>query len=350
MERLISCFWLLLLLGFVPLIIGLPWARKLDNRLSYALAYSVGFFIQLALFQAAITPVLFLYGKLIHVVLIYSVFLLGVCTWSIWTIQKEHLIPKRISIKRLSGFEIIYLCAFLVVFGIQIYNGFRYDLTYMSLDDETYTVIAEQALEGQGLGNIDSATGQATMLNLKYGLPGWLYYPAFVAFFCKLSVTTVAHTVQYIQLILLAYAVYWYLSGLLFDDRQNRLIFLLFLALFYWFGYHSHYSLTFRLLGPNYQGKAVAAVSLTPLVFALLIKKLDEPFQWRFFWLLFLLGAAACGLSFWGAGTFLVILTLPILISLFFKSRNFKHLLYIVSGSAVPAVFATLFFVSQYAV
>ncbi len=349
MEKILSCLWLLLLLGVVPLVIGLPWAHMTDGKTSYALAYGVGFFIQLALFQVAVTPEVFLHGSLIHVVWIYSVLLLSACTWSIWYIRKKHIFPSRIGAAKFSVFEIIYLCAFLAVLGVQIVRGFTYDLTYMSLDDATYTVIAEQALEGQGLGVVSADTGQAIVLDLKYGLPAWLYYPALLAFLSGLSVTTVAHTIQYVQLILLAYAVYWYLSGLLFENRQNRLIFMLFLALIYWYGHHSHYSLTFRLLGPNYQGKAVLAVSLTPLVLALLIKKLNEPYQWRFFWLLFLLSIAACSLTFWGAGTLIVVLALPILISLFFKGRDFKHLLYILGGSVIPANIAALFFIINYA-
>ena len=350
MEKILGCFWLLLLLGVVPLIIGLPWAHRLDEPLSYALAYGLGFFIRLALFQAAVTPAVFLGGRLIHVVLIDAFLLFGVCVWSLRYIGRHHLIPKRLSIERLSIFELIYLFAFVVVLSVQIVRGFTCDLTYMSLDDATYTVVSEQALEGQGLGSINTATGEIEKMVLKHILPGWLYYPAFLAFFSGLSVATVAHTVQYVQLILLAYAVFWYLSGTLFDGRQNRLIFMLLISLFYWYGYHSHYSLTFRLLGPNYQGKAVLAVSLTALVFAMLVKKLNEPFDRWFARLLFLLGTAACCLSFWGAGTFLVILAFPILISLFFKDRDFRHLLYLVSGSAVPALFVALFFVSQYAV
>ncbi len=350
MDKLLGCFWLFLLLGLLPVILGLPWSKVLEGRISYTLSYAIGFFLQLVLFQLAVTPVVFLRGSFVHVVLIYSILLSGACAWSIYDMKRDRLCLPRVGIGRLSVFEILYLCGFLALLGVQIARGFTCDLTDMSLDDVTYTVISQQALEGQGLGALNTATGEAALLDLKYSLPGWLYYPAFLAFCSGLSVAAAAHTVQYVQLIVLAYAIYWYLSGLLFEDRQNRLIFMLFIALFYWFGYHSSYSLTFRILGPNYQGKAVAAVSLTPLVFALLVKKLDEPFQWCFFWLLFLLGIAASSLSFWGAGTYLVILAVPILISLFFKGRDFRSLLYIVSGSIVPAVTAVMFFITKYAV
>ncbi len=350
MDKFLGCFWLFFLLGILPLTFGLPWSQVLDGKISYTLSYAIGFFLQLVLFQLAVTPVVFLRGSFVSVVRIFGVLLLMACVCSLYFMKKNRLSPLPVKAGRLSVFEILYLCAFLAVLGLQVCHGFTFDLTYMSLDDATYTVMAQQALEGQGLGTVNTATGEAGLLDYRYGLPGWLYYPALLSYFSGFSVATVAHTLQYVQLILLAYAVYWYLSGLLFDDRQNRLIFMLLIALFYWYGYHSHYSLTFRLLGPNYQGKAVVAVSLTPLVFALLIRKLKEPFQLSFFWLLLFLGAAACSLSFWGAGTFLVILTLPILISLLIKGRDFRHLLYVVSGSAVPALTAALFFVSKYAV
>ncbi len=350
MDKLLGCFWLFLLLGLLPLILGLPWSKVLDDKISYELSYAIGFFLQLALFQIAVTPVVFLRGSFVSVVRLYAVLLLAACVCSLYFMKKTRLSPLLVKAERLSVFEILYLCAFLAVLSLQVCRGFTHDLTYMSLDDATYTVISQQALEGQGLGTVNTATGEAWQLDYRYGLPAWLYYPALLSYCSGFSVATVAHTLQYVQLILLAYAVYWYLSGLLFDDRKNRLIFMLLIALFYWYGYHSHYSLTFRLLGPNYQGKALVAVSLTPLVFALLIRKLKKPFSQPFFWLLLFLGAAACSLSFWGAGTFLVILALPILISLFFKGRDFRHLLYAVSGATVPALTAALFFVSKYAV
>ena len=340
------------IIGVVPLLLGLPWMFRIEKKISISFAYCVGFFAQFALFQIISIPIVLLNGSFLQIIWVYSFLLLALLAFSLYYLRENIGRIKKLKekIQRLSLFECIYFSAFLILLCIQLVRGITYDITYMANDDGVYTVTAEQALEGQGLGNIHWTFGEAMPLNVHYGISGWLYYPAYISYFSGVSIATIEHTIFYDQLIILCYLVCWYMSGELFSKRENRLIFMLLIALFYWFGYHSHYSLTFRLLGPNYQGKAVLAVSLTPLILTVLIKRIHEQFRWDIFLLLMFLSVAACGLTLWGAGTIIVITSLPVLISMIYKKRQLQNLLYILAVSLYPVLCAGLYFLSKYAV
>lgn len=345
----LQVIWLVVLMGAIPLILGIPWIKVFHPKHPYAFAYSTGFFIALALFQAVCFPVIMTAGSFSIIVTTYSIALIIVCGFSIWYSRKQRL-TKMFSVSRIHWAEWIYLMAFLVIVGIQIIRAFTYDITYMSYDDATYTVIAADAYEGNGVLNITNNTGVAGNLNTKYALAPWNIYAAYFATISGFSVTTIAHTVQYVQLIILAYATYWFVAGEILNRRENQLIFMLIISLFFWFGYHSHYSLTFRLLGPNYQGKAVLAVSLTPLILAVLIKKLDEAYSPGTAVYLFILSIAGLALTLWGTGTVFVIVLVPLVFSLLRKERNWKHLLYMPWACIVPVLAFCYFLLNRYTI
>lgn len=90
------------------------------------------------------------------------------------------------------------------------------------------------------------------------------------------------------------------------------------------YGYNSQYSITFRLLGPNYQGKAVLAASLFPFLFTFLIQKLQEEFDWRAGALLLIISASAAALTLFGVPTMIMNTSLVIVLSLFRKDRRWN--------------------------
>ena len=337
---------IILLLGAVPLILGAPWAKAYKIRYTVAFAYGFGYFLELALFH--ILAFLFAYFHLrFHVLtIVYSVLLAGACTINVIKIRKQGPIIPREKIRtweKLHWHEWIMLAGFLIAVGIQIYQGIVLDPTYMAADDAAYVTMANDALTADYMGTTDPYTGNAAALDLSRAIQTSLFFPAYLTALSGISVAVMEHTVQYVQLLMLAYTIYIYLSGELFEKRDNCLAFAAFVSVFYIFGYHSMYSLTFRLLGPNYQGKAILAVSLTPMVFGILIHILKEPYRWQNGLLLLILSLAAVSLTLWGTGTMLIIVTLPVLLSLIRKQRYWKHLLYIPWGVAAPAVFVAIY-------
>lgn len=338
---------LLLVLGVIPVVIGLPWTKALKPKYFLAFAYCIGFFEELTLFHLIVCPATFLYLSFRFVTVLYSILLFILCVVSLLFIKKYELYKTKKDVQhkeRFNWLEWIVLTALLVTIGLQIVRGFTYDITYMSYDDSLYTTEAADALDIDGIGTVNSFTGVGGIVpNIQRAIQTSLVFPSYFSAISGVSVATMEHTIQYVQLIILSYFANLYLAGELFKKRENALIFLLIISVFYIFGYHSHYSLTFRLLGPNYQGKAILAVSLTPVILTILLKVLNEPYQWKPGVLLLILSLSAVSLTLWGIGTIAVIVIMPIFLSFFRKGSNWKHLLYTAWGCIGPACFLTFY-------
>lgn len=341
--------WMTVIIGIAPFLLGLPWVNVINPRHKISFSYVSGFFMELALYQFICLPFIMLYGQFSSIASVFLICLIICCCLSIWYIRKKGMTEK-IAFVRFTWTEYIYIFAFLVFVGLQIIRGFSYDITYMSYDDATYTGIAADAAAGNGVINIDEKTGISTNVILKYSLSSWLIFPSVLAYVSDISVVTIVHTIQYVQLIVLAYAVYWYVAGECIYKRENQLIFMVIISLFYWFGYHSHYSLTFRLLGPNYQGKAVLAVSLTPLILSVLNYSMKRQYTIRIGVYLLLLSIAGVSLTYWATGTLLVVILIPLMLSLFRKERKWEHLLYAIWGCMVPSLAIGYYLLYKYAI
>lgn len=336
---------LFLILVAAPLILGMPWAKSIKARYTVACAYGTGFFMELALFHAAAFLFAILYGRFSLLAIVFSVLLGIACLISLYFLYKSNALKPWKTIRsweKPKWHEWILLVVFFAMFCIQVRHGLVSDLTVMAADDSYYIAFANDTIRTDLMGLTDPYTGVATALNMQRVIQTSLLFPSYLALLSGIPVATIAHTVQYIQLLFLAYSIYIFLSGELFDKRENRLAFLAFVSIFYIFGFHSIYSLSFRLLGPNYQGKAILAVSLTPLILAILIHILKEPYRNRYGVMLLFLSTAAVSLTLWGTGTILVIVTIPVLLSLIRKKRDWRHLLYIPWSMVIPAVFVAV--------
>ena len=340
-----------ILLGVVPWILGMPWARILKVRNLTALALSAGYFMELAVFHWIAFFSALTFTSFRTVVTVYSVCLVLACVLSVLYLFR-HPGPFLTSVKGkpMKGSEWVFLAAFLVLTGLQIVRTFTRDITYMSYDDAIYTAFGMDALNADRIGVTDAYTGVASTLNIQRSIQTSLVFPSYLSAVSGISVAGLEHTVQAAHMVLLSYATYVYAAGELFERRESRLVFLVLIALFYIYGYHSHYSLTFRLLGPNYQGKAVLAVSLTPLVLTMLSRKLREPFAWKTGLFFLLLSTGAVSLTLWGTGTMLVLMIFPVALSLAGRERDWKKLLYIPFGCTVPLLFMAMFLVYRFAV
>lgn len=339
---------LLLLLIVCPMIIGSLWLKFLEYNKKWSFCLLVGIFTELALFQLLSIPFVFFHWKFS---VLRSIFVLVVFLLSLYGLISKSYRGCRIGfIKPNSLLEYILLFCVLIVISIQLYRSIIYDITYMSYDDAGYTVYSVDALAVDRLGLVDDYTGIGRPISYKYAVSSWLYFPALISSLSNVSVATLLHTVLNVYAIVLAYSSCWLMAGELFIKFENQLAFLLFISVFYWFGYHSHYSLTFRLLGPNYQGKAIVAVTLTPLLLTILLRQLKESYDWQTAILFFILSVSATALTLWGAGTFIVMLIAIIVISMFRKERKWKHLLYIPVGCVYPMLFFIGYILFKYGI
>ena len=349
-----QCIWIVLIL-ITPYILGFPFRKIFDakNRLlQFGICYVAGYFIRLAVFHVICFPMVVLQSKFSLTCRIFTVMLLVVSGMIIVVYRKEifcrldgNKIEIKAWIKSHTCYELIYLVAFLAVFAFQLYQVVWMDVTTMGYDDATYVTYGSDALETDLMFLVDENTGLSTYL---YGRKVFMTAPIYNAWITRMTgipITAVVRTVQPFYIIVLAYTVYAYMAEDLIEKRENKYIFLLLLSLLYLFGYYSHYSATFRLLGPSAQGKAIATTIMVPFVFVLLRKKLTSEYNWKFGLFLLILSNAATGLSLWGMGMFVVITVIPTILMMFTKERKWQNLLYLLWANIFPVIYLVIYIV-----
>ena len=336
----------LLILMIAPLLLGLPWGAYLGHC---SAVFPIGFFMELVLFQLVAFPLGYFRISFRLTCCIFAALLAILSAISLAYSLRHHLFSSLNRI-RLKKWDWVYLVLFLGLLAVQVVLAVRMDLTEMSYDDNWYVTWANDTINMDQMFVISHTTGLAASFNVHRAMQTTLVFPSMLTIFTGVPVVTVEHTVLQVFNILLAYSVYAYMAGVLFDRRDHQLIFLVLLAALYIAGYYSHYSTTFRLLGPNYQGKAVLAVSLTPLVFTLLFQKLDEPYDKRLSLLLVFLSAAATACSLIGTVTIVVNVGIPVVLSLFGRQRSWKQLRYLFWTSVMPAFYAGIYLLYRFSV
>ncbi len=163
-------------------------------------------------------------------------------------------------------FVLVYGIIFAAVLLAQLYFAYGYEVNEWSYDDYDYVVNSQDMISSDTLSYVSYTTGEMPNNQEKRVVVSW---PAYISYLAKISgfeVTTVAHTIMPPLFLLIAYLVYFYLSGLIFTKLDNRLIFMILLAVGFAFGLHSHYSVSFRLLCTIWQGKAILSAILVPFM------------------------------------------------------------------------------------
>ena len=110
----------------------------------------------------------------------------------------------------------------------------------------------------------------------------------------------------------------------------------------YIYGYHSHYSLTFRMLGPNDEGKAILAVVLTPFMLWFFRYVMISGYTRKTGLKLMMLSLAAMSLTLGGAYTFAAILGSMVLIGVVFR-RDPKMFFLGAWGGIFPLTYASIY-------
>lgn len=329
-----------LLILFSPMCMGLPWVRLGGAKSAVAklcFAYVAGYFLRLTLFHIVALPMTIFGMHFSTMANIFTVLLVVACVISVW-LSRGAIQVKRVKLN-LTPYEIIYCVTFIGLLLFQVYMAIVMDPTYMTYDDASYTVYSSDALATDYMFITDPRTGMFEQIGFRI-IQSSLLFPAYIALMTGMPVTMVERTFSYTLNLLLAYGCYIYMAEDLYKKRENQFIFLILLSVIYIFGYHSHYSMTFRLLGPNSQGKAILAVILVPMLFVLLRKWLSRPYRGVCGLFLFLLTNAACALSLMGTAYVIAIVVFIAIMSTIMKRGQCKQFLYVLWSIAMPCLYA----------
>ncbi len=158
----------------------------------------------------------------------------------------------------------VYALIFVALLVVQLYFAFAYEINEWSYDDYDYVVNSQDTITTDTIAYANFITGEMPYTSEKRVVTAWPTYIAYLARVSSFEVTTVCHTILPVILLIIAYTVFYYISQFLFKDDENRLIFMILLSMANIFGLYSHYSVTFRLLGAIWQGKAVLCAIAVP--------------------------------------------------------------------------------------
>lgn len=340
-----SIIWLVLILFIFPVLLGRLIAQqsKFPNWRSLALVFPLGFFSELCILEIIAVPITLLHGMTTTLVTIFLVFMF-VCSF-----LSLYLSGIRINLseyKKLHATEYILLLIFLGLLLFQIYKSITTDFTWTTYDDFYYVTLANDAVYSNQLFDI-SFNGVGMSIQMGRILQSSLLYPSILSILTGYSVVLVEHCILQVYYLILAYVVYYYLSSVLFSKFFDRLAFLVLICLLYLYGHYSSYNTTFRLLMPNYQGKAILAVSLTPFYFSVMIELLGHDYNWKHGIVLMILSVSAVALTLIGAIVSIACVCIPIVFSMISKKREAKYLWYIPMACTFSVLAATELLLSR---
>ncbi len=282
---------LLFLLHFtvIPMAVGSLITYRLKTHV--IADYLVGFFGNLAIFYVLYSIVEWIQnwstfdevvigGFTLLLKLYCIVIVILVLIWILLERKKFKKIPNRIMTWQLDSMNVfksdkyvaIYMLMFAILLAVQLYMAFAYQINEWSYDDYDYVVTSKDTIETDTLSYVNFIDGTMPNVAEKRAVASWGTYVSMLAKTTGFEVTTVYHSILPVFLLLLAYSAHFYISTFFFKKGEDKYIFLTILSVGYIFGLYSHYSLTFRLLGAIWQGKAVLSVIAIPFFMIFLIE------------------------------------------------------------------------------
>lgn len=303
--------YFILFLTVIPFMIGtvISLNVKKDYSNSCMYRYIVGIMALLALFQMICIPCTFFQVKFHVLGWIYSgtvIILTLAAFWRIGVLKNGFAAKRKTQLKikcKISGFE--WLAAVLIM--LQIFNSVIKTPEYIySGDDAAYITMAGDAIGNDTIYLTDYMTGQTCSLvdvSPKYTLTSYNMFTAYLAKISGLHILILCKTILPIFILLIAYMVYAMLGKMLFaNDGRKVGIFLTLLSILNICSGFSNYTLTFRLLVCNWQGKAIFAAVILPFLFYQMFQMQEECDMYMEYVIVFIGILAATSATLMGVG------------------------------------------------
>lgn len=347
--------YLCLMFLIVPVWIGTIWVRLLKlkglaNQLLHA--WVLGFATILAASQVILVPLVALeqtfttaisVWKAVLQLLALLAFYMMLRDEELWTEKLPALAGKRKAQKKEkpNGWAI----AFGLIAGVMILMQAYIPARYEHSDDDDARFIAEQvsAVDHDTM-YVDSPIGADFMYwdqgEVRKDLTSpWAMFMAMNAKLSGMEPAVLSHSYAPFFLIMLCYGVYVLIGKALFqDDWEKTFLFLIFLSVIHLAGYTSTHTMASMLLLRIWQGKAMCASFMLPLMFYLFYQIMRKDCDKRWIPTLYVVSTGACLLS--GIG----IVTAPIMLCLygivdFWYCRSWKKTVAIWMAAIPCAVF-----------
>lgn len=304
----LSCVYMILLFVLLPVFSGMLFYK---NRHTLINSYIYGWMLMLAVFEVLAVPLVFLKASLKELTMIWGaiVILLGVaglyCGRSIFSEWEKA----RIQWNFQKG--IFILLCFIQIFLVVI-------LQHSDADDNYFIGIANTSLSTDTLLRYDAYTGMpAESFPLRYVFSPFPLFWACVSRITGIHPAILAHTIFPVILILIAYLIIYEISVEIFKEPQKSLLFCNIMAVLVLFGNYSIYTVSSFMLFRIWQGKAIVASIILPLLVLWFIN--EEKRGIKEFIMLLVIVLAGCGVSSMGIVLQLLLLFAYGVVSIFRK-------------------------------
>lgn len=274
--------------------------------------------------------------------------------WMMWKSRadwKAHVDNLLLSVRETPILVIVVWCVFAASVLFQMYQA--YTLAYADGDDSYYIPIATIADLGGKMYTVDPYTGQASLLDLRYGLAPFPIWIAYLADKCHVNAAVAAHSLIPLVLIPVTYLIYLEIGKRLCGEKKKLLpVFMLFVSLLQIFGNYSIYPASTFFLTRTRQGKAALGNVILPFAVLLMFllaeyaaekKREKKDAGWLIFWLM-VLATAACLCS--TMSTFLVMMAVMLASCLLAAAYRKWYLPVIGFAGCIPCMaYALLYFI-----
>ena len=300
----------ILILLIIPVCMGMAVVSGFEYR-SFPFAYSVGIMAMMVSFELVTVPIILLtrYSNFHYVLWIYTPVMLAISAVGVIRARRTGFLSEtlRSTGDRLSGIIhdreqlMVWAAVGVILLVILVLTGTR---VIFDGDDAYYVV---QSLIAQQKGTMYSSnpyTGRAASIDMRHALAVFPMWIAYIGKLTNIHTTILCHSVLPLVFIPLALTVYGRTGEVLLGERRAMTgYFVLFIEIFILFGRVSIYTPEAFLIARTWQGKAVAANILLPMVFLVLATVYDRviaanlsPREEKPAWLLLTLINASAGI------------------------------------------------------
>ena len=308
----------------LPLLAGSLFREK-----SVSYTYLLGQILLWAVFQVLAVPMVYLRASFRLLAFSYLFCMLALCGAGAAVRLKHGFEKEKLNIFLIAAFVIILYQAGMYVFG-----------QHLDEDDSRWIAEANDALLRNRMLLFNPANGDYIGRFVgemqKDVFSPWCMYVAVLSFFTTIPPVVIAHTVYPPILLILSYCAYERIGRMLFSGRSEQGIFLLSVALINLFFAGNTYTQSIFTLTRIWQGKAVVAAVMIPLILLLFLQLKSRQIRGNWF-LLGISGVACCLFS--GMGIAIGLLMIALYGGYAVVCGKFRGILYYLLSLLAPAVY-----------
>lgn len=263
-----------LALFIIPELLGLLILRFWkDQKNNIILAFVLGYIVEFAITQLISVPLIFdgqtlteLVNRYVIIIGILSVLSFIINIWRIVEILKEL-------IENIKKMPILLTLVLAVLIGLQLFAFVKYG--HIDDDDAFYVATATTSVQTDTLFKYSAMTGteepeeQALM---RYRLGPFPLYYAIMSKTLDIHPAIVAHFILPLIFVPIVYMIYWLFANEFFkENKKNAVLFMIFICFLHIFSYYSGKNNFIFVLLRIWQGKAVLANIILPVILVLFI-------------------------------------------------------------------------------